>query len=260
MRRNFVNKLLAVAGLALLSIGSAEAQLRQNVLVDLALYRPSTGQFFIRSSLNGSVTAIPFGGAPGDRGLLCKWHSNPISGGDNLLLFRNGIWFVSLAGDGATEDFTLAYGNPDDQPLCGSYGRFGQSDLGLFRNGVWFVNNDGSPTFFFGQAGDVAVHIGVKGWGNKTDRQNMIYGVYRAGIWYIDETGSGTPSRAVGFGGEIQDVPLLIPHWWGAGLYSLAIYRDGIWHIQIQPFDGGLPVVTVAFGAPGDIPLVRGAH
>jgi hypothetical protein len=60
----------------------------------------------------------------------------------------------------------------------------------------------------FGAGGDVAVHIGAKGFGNATDRQNMIYGVYRAGTWLI----------------------------------------------------GSSPVVTVQFGAVGDIPLVRGAH
>lgn len=95
-----INNLLAIAGLALLSIGSAEAS---QAFVDLALYCPSTGQFFIRSSLNGSVTAIQFG-APGDQGLLCKWDSNTINGGDNLLLFRNGVWFINLAADGATAD------------------------------------------------------------------------------------------------------------------------------------------------------------
>src|SRR5258705_12555313 len=97
MRKIFVNNLLAIAGLTLLSIGSAEAS---QAFVDLALYRPSTGQFFVRSSLNGSVTAIQFG-APGDQGLFCRWTSNPASGGDNLLLVRNGLWFVNSKADGA---------------------------------------------------------------------------------------------------------------------------------------------------------------
>src|SRR5258707_7461358 len=112
-----MKNLLAIAGLALLSIGSAEAV---QTFVDLALYRPSTGQFFIRSSLNGSVTAIQFG-APGDKGLLCKYNSNTINGGDNLLLFRNGTWVINLTGDGATVGFSFPYWASSDQPLCGSY-------------------------------------------------------------------------------------------------------------------------------------------
>src|SRR5258706_9361732 len=99
MRKIFANNLLAIAGLALLSIGSADAS---QAFVDLALYRPSTGQFFIRSSLSGSVTAIQFG-ALGDRGLLCRF-TNAINGGDNLLLFRNGVWLVNYAANGATLD------------------------------------------------------------------------------------------------------------------------------------------------------------
>src|SRR5258706_4004867 len=130
-----MNNLLAITGLALLSIGNAEAG---NRFVDLALYRPSTGQFFIRSSLNGSVTAIQFG-APGDQGLLCRLDSDTINGGDNLLLFRNGLWFINLAADGATVDVSpFPYGSPTDQPLCGGYLAFGDGFLGLFRNGLWF--------------------------------------------------------------------------------------------------------------------------
>src|SRR5258705_8642420 len=118
MRKIFVNNLLAIVGFALLSIVSAEAS---QAFVDLALYRPSTGQFFIRSSLFGSVKAIQFG-APGDQGLLCKWDSNTINGGDNLLVFRNGTWFINLAADGATVSTSFFYGAPTDQPLCGNFG------------------------------------------------------------------------------------------------------------------------------------------
>ena len=248
-----ISHLLGIVGLALFSIGTAEAG---NPFVDLALYRPSTGQFFIRSGLNGSVASIQFG-APGDKGLLCKWQSDAINGADNLLLFRNGTWFVNLAADGATVNATGPYGAPTDQPLCGSYGTAPFGDFALFRNGLWFLNISSTPAFTFGTGGDIAVHIGAKGFGNSTDRRNMIYGVYRAGTWFIDENGVGTPNRTVVFGGLSQDVPLLIPKWDGNGAYSLAIYRDGTWFIRDVSV---ATVVTVQFGAIGDIPLVRGAH
>jgi hypothetical protein len=249
-----ISNLLAITGLALLSIGTAEAA---SPFVDLALYRPSTGQFFIRSGLNGSVTSIAFG-APGDQGLLCKWQSNTISGPDNLLVFRNGVWFINFAGDGANVNASGPYGAATDQPLCGSYGTLGIGDLALFRNGLWFLNISSTPTFSFGTGGDIAVHIGAKGFGNLTDRRNIVYGVYRAGTWFIDENGSGTATRTVNFGGLSQDVPLLIPSLNGNSTYSLAIYRDGTWFIRPDP--SSATMVTVQFGAIGDIPLVRGAH
>jgi hypothetical protein len=255
MRKNLADNLLAIAGLALLSIGNVGAG---NPFVDLALYRPSTGQFFIRSSLNGSVTAIAFG-APGDRGLLCKL-SNTINGGDNLLVYRNGVWFGSYAADGAAAQFSFPYGAPTDQPLCGGYasGLLFGANVGLFRSGLWFLNHGNTPTFAFGMPGDVAVHIGAKGFGNATDRVNMIYGVYRAGTWFIDEFGVGFPTITVNFGGLTQDVPLLIPGWDGFEQYSLAIYRDGTWFIRQSVTNA--TILTVQFGAVGDIPLVRGAH
>jgi hypothetical protein len=254
MRKNFVINLLAIAGFVLLSIGSAEAS---QAFVDLALYRPSTGQFFIRSSLNGSVTAIQFG-APGDRGLLCKWNSNSSNGGDNLLVFRNGTWFINYAADGATVNISFAFGAATDQPLCGDFLCASKSEVGLFRNGLWFVDGLSGYSFFFGQGGDMPVYINAKGSGNNTDRRNVVYGVYRAGTWFIDEFGTGTPTRTINFGGQIQDVPLLIPHWNGSGTYSLAIYRDGTWFIK--PDVALSTIVTVQFGAVGDIPLVRGAN
>ena len=246
--------LLGIAGLAFLSIDAAQAG---EGFVDLALYRPSTGQFFVRSGLNGSVTSIAFG-APGDKGLLCKWQSNTINGPDNLLLFRNGTWFINFAGDGLAVNASGPYGAGTDQPLCGNYGIQARGDLGLFRSGLWFLNGSLQPSFSFGMGGDVAVYIGAKGFGNSTNRQNMIYGVYRSGTWFIDETGSGAPTRTVNFGGLSQDVPLLMPSWNGDLQYSLAIYRDGTWFIR--PDVAAASVVTVQFGAIGDIPLVRGAH
>jgi hypothetical protein len=193
MRKIFANNLLAIVGFALLSIGSAEAR---QAFVDLALYRPSTGQFFIRSSLNGSVTAIQFG-APGDQGLLCRYANDAINGGDGLMVFRNGVWFLNVAADGATVDTSFAYGAPTDQPLCGSYGNCSCSDPGLFRGGLWFFNHSTTPTFSFGTVGDVAVHIGAKGLGNPIDRRNVVYGVYRAGIWYLNVSGTDTPNATI---------------------------------------------------------------
>jgi hypothetical protein len=92
----------------------------------------------------------------------------------------------------------------------------------------------------------------------------VVYGVYRDGTWFLDETGSGAPTTTINFGGLSQDVPLLIPQWDGSGVgqgkkpYSLAIYRGGTWFIR--PDVTNPTIVTVQFGAIGDIPLVRGAH
>ena len=104
----------------------------------------------------------------------------------------------------------------------------------------------------------MAVFMGAKGFGNTTNRQNVIYGSIIGGTWFLDENGSGTPTRTINFGGQVQDVPLLIPNWNGFGAYSLAIYRDGTWFIK--PDVNGSSIVTVQFGGIGDIPLVRGAH
>jgi hypothetical protein len=105
----------------------------------------------------------------------------------------------------------------------------------------------------------VPVYIGAKGFGNATNRQNVVYGVYRAGTWFLDTNGSGAPTVTANFGGLIQDVALLIPHWNGVGTYSLAIYRDGTWFIKPDPL--GPFIATVQFGAivtTGALPAAGG--
>jgi len=236
--------------------------------VRFALYRPSAAQFYVDRGtapggpLDGAHEAkdiVPFGVA-GDVGLVCSQRDREDPRGYRV--FAQGRWFLSgKANRPPTGD--LALGQAGDVPFCADFDGDGLADSGVFRDGAWLIatrrtGNDANIRFAFGATGDRPVAVNVAGAGNSTDRRNVVYGVYRGGLWYLDTHGTGAVGATHSFGGLPQDVPLLIPRWSpgddsGAG-YSLAIFRDGIWHVKPDP--DGPQIVSFAFGLAGDVPGV----
>ena len=124
---------------------------------------------------------------------------------DNLLVFRNGTWFINFAGDGAAVDCQRPVrSRAPTSRSCGCYGNCAlRGDLALFRNGLWFLNASHlANSSRLAWAVTSAVHIGAKGFGNLTTRQNMIYGVYRVRAPGLStKPAPGAPTRTVNFGG-----------------------------------------------------------
>jgi hypothetical protein len=233
--------------------------------VRFVLYRPAVAQFFIDRSVapgdgldyvHDAKDAVAFG-APGDIGLACAQSDRANPGG--FRTFAEGAWHLA-AGQERRASGDLVLGQAGDVPFCADFDGDGGADNGVFRDGAWYVatKRDGRPDvrFAFGAAGDRPVVLNVKGAGNATDRKNVVYGVYRRGMWCLDTRGTGSVDAAHAFGGLPQDVPLLIPRWSRTAgalpAYSLAIFRDGTWHIKPDP--DGAQTLSFSFGAAGDVP------
>jgi uncharacterized protein (DUF1800 family) len=92
------------------------------------------------------------------------------------VLYRNGLWYVSLGRTGAVSR-TYRFGGASDGrdvPLVFDYDGDGKDDLVIFRNGMWYVstapvyvNGAGSPAqstanaqFAFGMGGDRPLYFG----------------------------------------------------------------------------------------------------
>ena len=172
MRKNFVNNLLAVMGLALLSICSAEVQAKD--WVTFGLYRPSTNTFYLRNSntYGDPDLVIPFG-APGDLPLAGDWDGN---GTTTIGVYRpsSGQVFVRNSNTWGNPDITdnsltlgiLFDGGPDYFPVAGDWDGDGTTTPGLYNNSntTFFAHlsfNQGSPGAphiqFFGAPGDLPV-------------------------------------------------------------------------------------------------------
>jgi hypothetical protein len=124
---------------------------------DIAVFRPSTGVWYILRSWSNTGLSLVWGTA-GDI---------PVAGdydGDHrtdVAVFRpsNGTWYANLT-TGTT--FAWFWGASEDRPVPGDFDGDGMNDLAVFRpsNGTWYVRNSrtGAGTVVqWGLASDIPV-------------------------------------------------------------------------------------------------------
>lgn len=125
---------------------------------DLAVFRPSSGTWFVLNSGSNTFSGFQFGQA-GDI---------PIDGdfdGDarnDIAIFRpsTGAWFVLNSGNNSVNGVT--FGQNGDKPVAGDYDKDGKTDIAVWRpsNGFYFRLNSSNGQFQaaqFGQNGDVPI-------------------------------------------------------------------------------------------------------
>lgn len=133
-------------------------------LPDYAVFRPSTGTWYVLRSADGSVQIGQFG-SPGDIPLDGDFDGD---GKADRAIFRPSLaeWWVNKS----SNDLVLAiqFGQNSDKPVVGDYDRDGRSDVAFWRpgNGTWYVlrSSDGFTSYFgvpFGQNGDIPIQSSI---------------------------------------------------------------------------------------------------
>ena len=170
---------------------------------DLAVFRPSDGNWYIMSSSSGTVN-------------IKKWGTNgdiPVAGdydGDgktDIAVFRpsEGNWYVV---NSSTGSFSMRnWGIGTDVPVPGDYDGDGKTDIAVFRpaEGNWYIMNSSTGSFSvkrWGTSGDIPVPGDYDGDG-KTD-----IAVFRPaeGNWYI--INSSDNSSTISHWGIATDSPV----------------------------------------------------
>jgi hypothetical protein len=127
---------------------------------DTAVYRPSTGDWFIINSSTNTVTISRFG-ANGDVPIDGDFDGD---GRGDLAIYRpsSGVWFFQRSSDGTT--LGAQFGTSTDKPIAGDYDKDGKTDFAVFRpsTGEWLILRSSSnfSTFFgfpFGANGDIPI-------------------------------------------------------------------------------------------------------
>ncbi len=192
---------------------------------DFAVFRPSSGTWFVlsndlrdvRSQAFGNSTDIP---TPGD------YDGDGVT---DFAVFRpsNGTWYIFRSS--TNRSIAVAFGASGDIPVANDYDGDGRTDIAVYRpsNGTWYIRR-GSPTqtqfnaFQFGNSADRPVPADYDGDG----RADLA--VYRAGTWIVLR--SSNSSVIFQPFGSADDVPV-VGDYDGDGKSDFAVYRVGIWYV-----------------------------
>ncbi len=218
---------------------------------DLAIWRPLNARFHIDTNGDKVPDIKPYFGGSTDIGLAGDLDGNGVT---DLVLYRNGLWFVDFNLDGGAADQMLAFGGaPGDVPLLGDLNGDGIDDLVVYRNGTWFVSTQrtgfADQIYHFG--GIPGVDVPLLGDFDGDGVADLV--IYRNGIWFIDTNRDGIADIVVYHGGLAGDIPVVLDYN-GDGRSDIAIYRNGTWFVNTR-LDGTVQAIFSYGGAVGDRPL-----
>lgn len=223
--------------------GSATSNFDGDVGSDIAVFRPSTGQWTSYSVLNNTNQTYVLGGR-GDKIVPGDYDGD---GKTDFALFRpsDSTWYLRTKGGTFT---TRSFGVSGDIPAAADYNGDGKTDIAVFRpsTGVWYIASSDSLNSFttipLGESGDKPVSADYDGDG-KAD-----IAVWRPsnGTWYVQ--GSGGYYFTATWG-EAADLPAQADYD-GDGKTDFAVFRSGTWYL-LRTTDG---ILVQQFGVAGDIP------
>ncbi|HEX8369973.1 MAG TPA: FG-GAP-like repeat-containing protein [Pyrinomonadaceae bacterium] len=206
---------------------------------DIAVWRPSEGNWYIVQSSDGYILTGHFG-EPGDLPVPADYDGD---GKADTAVYRFGTWFILNSTDNSLR--YEHFGVFGDKPIIGDFDGDGKSDLTVFRDGVWYQmrSQQGFYAERFGLSSDKPVAADYDGDG-KTD-----IAVFRpeTGYWYLQRSAAGFTSIQFGMSTD-EPVPADFD---GDGKTDVAIHRNDRWYLQQS--SSGFRVVQL--GLPGDLPI-----
>jgi hypothetical protein len=172
--------------------------------VDLAVWRPDTGQWWVLRSSNDydqDNAIVVRWGKLGDVPVQADYDGD---GRADFAIFRptENSWYIRRSSDEKISVVPFGLSGLDTL-VPADYTGDRKADVAVYRSGVWYVldsQSGATDEFHFGFSDDVAVPADYDGDGS-TD-----FAVYRTGVWYVYE-GAAPRLRTYNFG-QAGDVPV----------------------------------------------------
>ena len=225
---------------------------------DVAVYRPSTGSWYILKSATGYTAGDGYiWGADADTPVPGDYDGD---GRIDVAVYRvsSAHWFILRSSSGYTQWSTYQWGTTGDVPVAVDFDGDGRTDVAVYRpsNGTWFIltsssNYTAGLAYAWGAGGDVPMAADYDGDGRAD------IAVFRPSTahWFVLESSTSYTTFETYQWGTSGDVP--VPgDYDGDGRSDVAVYRPstGTWYIlrSTSRFTQG---VGYAWGAGGDLPV-----
>lgn len=215
---------------------------------DLAVWRPSTGMWYVNRSTDNGHTASHFGGGQfGDIVVPGNYDGDMKI---DYAVFRQGVWYIRNSSDLSVR--VVHFGLADDTPVPADFDGDGKTDIAVWRasDGVWYILRSSNGAFdyrYFGVSGDIPLAADYDGDGLADTA------IWRpgTGTWYLAESSTGNfTAHVFGLSG---DVPVT-GDFDGDNRFDYAVFRplDGNWYV-LQSSNG--EPTAFHWGAVGDKPV-----
>ncbi|MCY7347640.1 MAG: FG-GAP-like repeat-containing protein [Pyrinomonadaceae bacterium] len=190
---------------------------------DVAVFRPSDGNWYVLQSGDAQTSVFSFGSAA-DIPAAADYDGDGVT---DYAVFRpsEGTWYIRQSN---TQDLRVGqFGIASDRLVPADYDGDGKADVAVYRSGVWYLRRSSDNTFEaknYGADTDAPLAGDFDGDG-KSD-----FSVYRpaAETWFTLNSSSGN-SSARNFG-LAADVPAA-GDFDGDGFADLAQFRNGFWYV-----------------------------
>lgn len=210
-----------------LTLHSSHADFDGDGMHDVAVFRPSTGDWWTSNSTGYAGQTL---GSANDVVVAGDFDGD---GKTDAAVFTavgsQGVWKVRRSSDAGLT--TMDWGSPTDIPVRGDFDGDGRADIAVFRpsNGVWYIqksDNTGYAIMAFGMAGDKPVPADMDGDG----KDDLVVFRPSTGIWYWMRS-SDSQFGAVQWG-MAGDIPVR-GDFDGDGKADIGVFRpsNGVWYI-----------------------------
>lgn len=213
---------------------------------DLAIYRPSNGEWWQIRSASGNNNAFQFGN-PTDKIVPADYTGD---GKTDIAIFRPelGEWFIMRSEDNSF--YSFPFGTSTDIPAPGDFDADGKDDAAVFRptTGTWFIQASTQGTIIqnFGINGDIP-QVGDYDADGKDDIAIFRPNASNGAQWWINRSTDGVIAYQFG---NSNDKPIAAD-FTGDGRTDVAIWRPAIgeWFI-LRSEDASF--YSVPFGISSD--------